>query len=48
MLSRAKLIKTLAPATVVAGTILAITRQPLEPESSSNPLRIWEVFQLRL
>jgi len=30
--------------TIVAGTFLAITCQPLELESCSNPLRIQEVF----
>jgi len=33
-----------APATVVAGTVLAITRQLLQLERCSNPLRIQQVF----
>jgi len=33
-----------AQATIVAGTFLAIARQPLELESYSNPLRIQQVF----
>jgi len=37
-----------APATRVAGAFLAITRQPLEIERCSNPLRIWEVVQFWL
>jgi len=36
-----------AQGTVVAGTFLAMTRQPLELESCSNPLRIQQVFWLK-
>ena len=36
-----------AQATIVAGTFLAITLQPLELESCSNPLRIQQVFWLK-
>jgi len=32
------------PATIMAGTFLAITRQPLELESCPNLLRIRDVF----
>jgi len=35
---------TPAPATTVAGTLLAITRQLLELERCSNHLRIQQVF----
>jgi len=35
---------TTARANILAGTFLAITRQPLELESCSNPLRIQQVF----
>ena len=36
-----------AQTTIVAGTFLAITRQPLKLESCSNPLRIQQVFWLK-
>jgi len=37
-----------AQATIAASTFLAITRQLIELESYSNPLRILHVFSLRL
>ena len=39
---------TPSPATIMAGTFLAITRQPIELERCSNPPRIREVFLFRL